>query len=224
MTRTTRGPGPSAMGPFHGPPGTTHGGDTQIFAASNYPPILPSAPSSIYGHGRSSSRTSLYGGLQSPYAAPSVAPSPMTATATGFSYSTRPQSTSSNISTQPPSPYIAHPGYLSQGLPRQSQSFTGYSYHPVEMPPNTQALYPSPIFPREQMAQTVHGEGQYHAGLQLPPIRPSQRSPVDPTMLQQTNPAQTSQHQDPSRRQGSGERDPKRPKMDIQGILGPRHD
>lgn len=95
-----------------------------------------------------------------------------------------------------------------------------------------QVMYSNPIFPRPALHGSMPGETLPPFGgpssLQLPPIRPTTLGPIDPAITQPTQPSQPT-HQAPQQlegAQGDGtqEPDPKRPKMDIQGILGPKHD
>lgn len=155
-----------------------------------------------------------------PYAAPSIAPSH--AVAQGH-FATRPpvfppiqQSTAQLPSTGP----MQHYGYSAdQGLPS--------------------AQYSNPLFPRRPIpSQMPFGpqHGNYGGNpFQLPPILPAPPgTTIDPAIAQQQRHTQPpgmlySQFPPPPRpattqaegRSESGEREAKRPKMDIQGILGP---
>jgi hypothetical protein len=90
--------------------------------------------------------------------------------------------------------------------------------------------YSNPIFPRLP-SSTLPSEPlptqQNPASFQLPPLNLSTASGVidpeiEPQRSQQAHvPSQGVQG---SRRDDTSERDAKRPKMDIQGILGPRND
>lgn len=65
------------------------------------------------------------------------------------------------------------------------------------------------------------------ASLQLPPIRtsPSTIGPIDPAIAEpqyRQGIQQSPRQEQPNKDDGTQEPDPKRPKMDIQGILGPR--
>ena len=118
---------------------------------------------------------------------------------------------------QPPSPYFTYKtcyGYMHQ--------------EQMRAPPSQQ--YSNPIFPRSQYRAPESETGMGMAGgsgVQLPPIRPApERSLIDPALAQQQRAQtqeQTSQGQSSSS-DTTRQPDPKRPKMDIQGILGPRND
>jgi hypothetical protein len=115
---------------------------------------------------------------------------------------------------QPPSPYGSGYGYV----PAQEQ---------MAMPPQT---YSNPIFPpREVRSEAQQPSLGYADSLQLPPIRPAltERNPIDTLLAQQQQPSRLPQPASKSQEGTSGtvrQPDPKRPKMDIQGILGPRND
>ena len=165
------------------------------------------------------SRHQMRPGQQYPmYAQPSIQPSPATAMGT-FIPSPR-QYGQPMMGTQPPSPYIDAPRHFG---PYQG----GYSYTSPQdqmgMPPPH--LYSSPIFPRDQLPET--GPSMMRpSSLQLPPIRPApERSPIDPALVQSGPPSQEQSPQDQGLGTGTTRRpDPKRPRMDIQGILGPKHE
>lgn len=154
-----------------------------------------------------------------PYAAPSIAPSH--AIAHGH-FATRPpvfppihQPALQLPSTGPPPSY----GYASdQGLPSSQ--------------------YSNPLFPRRSVPSQVPyatQQGNYGGNpFQLPPILPAPPgTTVDPAIAQQQRyshpPNMLYSHFPPPRpaatqpegRRESGEREAKRPKMDIKGILGP---
>lgn len=154
-----------------------------------------------------------------PYAAPSIAPSH--AIAHGH-FATRPpvfpsihQSAMQLPSTGPPQSY----GYaIDQGLPSSQ--------------------YPNPLFPRRSVpSQMPYGVQQGNYGgnpFQLPPILPAPPgTTMDPAIAQQQRYFQPSSMlhsqfplSQPATTQAegsreSGERESKRPRMDIKGILGP---
>lgn len=152
------------------------------------------------------------------YAPPSIQPSQATAMGS-FMPSAR------QYGQQPQSPYMMSSSDAPRG-PYQG----GYSYpSPQEQmgmaPPQ---LYSNPIFPRSQMPQQFDpGMGMMgHPSLQLPPIRPApKRSPIDPALVQGGTASQEQSPQDQDSGAGMGRQpDPKRPRMDIQGILGPKHE
>ena len=138
------------------------------------------------------------------YAQPSVSPSQTTAMGS-FVHPSRPFMGPSMQMAQPQSSYGSY-GYMS---PQQQMGMQ-------------QQPYSNPIFPREPLPSPQGTAMGYGSSLQLPPIRPApERSPIDPALAQQ-------QQMQPQGQLGSGgttrQPDPKRPKMDIQGILGPRND
>ena len=139
-----------------------------------------------------------------PYGAPTISPSAATAMGT-FAPSSR-----------------AYPGQMgaSQAPYMQQPYAPSYGYYPGQEIGYAEPQYANPIFPRTQLP---HPQAEASMGmpvsssLQLPPIRPApERSPIDPALAQQRPPSTTSEDM---RRP-----DPKRPRMDIQGILGPKHD
>ena len=139
-----------------------------------------------------------------PYSAPTISPSAATAMGT-FAPASR-----------------AYPGQMaiSQAPYMQPPYGSSYGYFPGQEVGYPESQYANPIFPRSQLphpqAEAAMGM-QVSSSLQLPPIRPApERSPIDPALAQQ-------------RPSSSGSRDmrrpdSKRPRMDIQGILGPKHD
>lgn len=161
------------------------------------------------------------------YAPPSIARS--TATAQGqFSSSHRPPSFPSTVQ-QPP--IIPHCGPQASG--------TMYGYAPSGHPgvPYPSSDYPNPMFPRRYVASqqyTNQTAGHYGAPpLQLPPMRPTPPGTnIDPATAQRQHHFQPQlEHygQPASSRvpvsqpvEDSDERNSKRPRMDIRGILGPR--
>ncbi len=138
------------------------------------------------------------------YAQPSISPSQ--ATAMGSFIPPRSYMGPSMPVAQPLSPYTGGYGYIS----------------PQEQMGMPQQAYSNPIFPREPLPPPQGSSMGYGSSLQLPPIRPApERSPIDPALGQQ----QQMLPQDQSGSSGTTRQpDPKRPKMDIQGILGPRND
>jgi hypothetical protein len=182
----------------------------------------PSAPS--YDTSRPQFRPGQPYGL---YAAPSVGPS--SATASGQFISAREYGQAPQMAPQPPSPYSSAIGQSSRPLAPYPQTY-GYAPPPDPMRTPTSQIYSTPLFPRSQLPPP-HDPASSSAGpssLQLPPIRPAsqQRTSIDPTLMHHEQryaapPAMQEQ------REGSGtirQPDAKRPKMDIQGILGPKHD
>ena len=161
------------------------------------------------------------------YAAPSIGPSPATAIGQ-FIPSSRGYGQGSPMPPQPPSPYMPAAGPSPRPLAPYPPSY-GYSPQESGRPPITQG-YSAPIFPRNQLPPPQSEPAASMGGpssLQLPPILPAlQRSSIDPALTQPEGP-QYSQAP-PQHLRGTSETtrqpDPKRPKMDIQGILGPKHD
>lgn len=170
---------------------------------------------------------------QSMYAQPSISPSPATALGTFVPPSRQYPPGPTPIPRHPPSPspYSSQQSESAHQRPVASYS-GGYNYPQPSQgqmgpPPPSHVPYSTPIFPRHsggpgESLPPMHGP----ASLQLPPIRPVPTGPIDPAITQE--PRQTIP-QSPRREQertadGTQEPDPKRPKMDIQGILGPRHD
>lgn len=196
------------------PPLTSPSG--RIGTASGYVPLLPTPTGQRAPYGPS-------------YAASTVAQS--SAMASGqFAGSQRPVSF-------PPS--FSHMGHIPPGT---SHAQTPYSFAGQAPPPAeyTSTEYPNPLFPRRPALppQPSHQSHGPYGGppLQLPPILPAPpRMNMDPAIAQQqqqhyfqpqyppyeqvvqSGPTQTTQP-----RRSTEERDPKRPRMDIQGILGPR--
>lgn len=161
------------------------------------------------------------------YASASISPSHATAAGTFTSPTRQYPPLGMSIPGQAPASYS----------PRQSGSamstMAGYAYpypHPGQMGPPTQMTYSNPIFPRPTGAGSYSSETLPPFGgpatLQLPPIRPAPTGPIDPAITQQSQQQtqQPPQQAEGSRDDGTQERDPKRPKMDIQGILGPKHE
>ncbi|KAK5955792.1 hypothetical protein OHC33_003433 [Knufia fluminis] len=166
----------------------------------------------------------------SPYGQPSIAQS--TATARGqFSSSQRPLSFPSTSSTN----QQAH--MAPQAVAPAQGPMYGYANTGQPGMPYPSSDYPNPLFPRRPVAPHSYSHpaaGHYGMPqLQLPPILPAPPGiNVDPAIAQQQRhfqPQHVPYGQPASSRpaasqpgRGSEERDPKRPKMDIQGILGPR--
>lgn len=160
------------------------------------------------------------------YAQASVSPSSAMATGT----MTRAYMPSS-APPQPPSPYVAAPEGPPRQFPPYSESYS-YSQPQSYLGPPSQPPYSNPLFPRSTPPQTTQS-GPLNisdpGNLQLPPIRPAaSASPLDPAIMQ-TERLQAQSLPPPIRESRSNDDsmrapDPKRPKMDIQGILGPRTD
>ncbi|KIX04403.1 uncharacterized protein Z518_05271 [Rhinocladiella mackenziei CBS 650.93] len=165
--------------------------------------------------------------FQSMYAQPSISPSSETAAGTFVPSSRQYQTGPTPLSAQSPSSYSPA---QSEASIRSITSYTGgYTYPPQgQMGPPSQLPYSNPIFPRRPTPSSLPTESlpplQSPSALQLPPIRRSPPGPIDPAIAQQ--PPQHTQESprtdQESRDDGTKEPDPKRPKMDIQGILGPR--
>lgn len=160
------------------------------------------------------------------YAAPSIGPS--SAIATGQFIPPRNYGQGQQLPPQPPSPYTQTAAGPARPIAPYPQSY-GYPTADPMRPPTTQ-IYSTPLFPRNQLPPPHPDPASSAAGapsLQLPPIRPAaQRSSIDP-MLTQPEPRYAQQPSSHDQREGSGatrQPDSKRPKMDIQGILGPKHD
>ncbi|ETN42012.1 uncharacterized protein HMPREF1541_03951 [Cyphellophora europaea CBS 101466] len=161
------------------------------------------------------------------YAAPSVGPS--SATAMGQFVPSRGYGQGPHMPPQPPSPYVQPSGPSRPIAPYPQTQAYGYGPPDSMRPPTTQ-IYSAPLFPRNQLPPPHNDPVPSGAGpssLQLPPIRPiEQRSSIDPALTQQGHAyPQHNAPRDP--REGTGttrQPDSKRPKMDIQGILGPKHD
>jgi hypothetical protein len=177
-------------------------------------PFRPLQAQPTYDTSRSQLRPGQAYGL---YAAPSIGPS--SATATGQFVPTRGYGQPQQMHPQPPSPYAPSATQSARPIAPYPQMY-GY-------PPPTTQSYSTPLFPRNQLPPPSDPASST-ASLQLPPIRPAvqQRSSLDPALAHQEQ-RYTPQAQMREQREGSGttrQPDPKRPKMDIQGILGPKHD
>ncbi|KAJ9631126.1 hypothetical protein H2204_008348 [Knufia peltigerae] len=208
-----------------GPPRPLTGPDISSFGQppgpiSRYPPLRPQDPSR---------GPPMRGSFQPMYAQPSVSFSPATAAGT-FASPTRPYSQSGpgRIQGQLPSSYASP---HSESPHQQIAPYGGYNYPPMasQHGASGQATYSNPIFPRPAMHGSMSGEPMPPFGgpssLQLPPIRPTTLGPIDPAITQAAQSThQASQHSEGAQDDGTQEPDPKRPKMDIQGILGPKHD
>lgn len=160
------------------------------------------------------------------YAAPSIGPS--SAIATGQFIPPRNYGQGQHMPPpEPPSPYAHTAGPPSRPIAPYPQTY-GYPSADPMRPPTTQ-IYSTPLFPRRSQLPPPHADpASSSAGpssLQLPPIRPAVQR-IDPVLTQQ-EPRYSQQPTSRDEREGSGttrQPDPKRPKMDIQGILGPKHD
>ena len=162
------------------------------------------------------------------YATPSVSPSHATAVGT-FVPSPQPYPMGpGSIPSQSPTSY-GHSPPDSSLRPISSYS-NPYNFPPLQGPMGPPP-YSNPIFPRTTTSSSMSSEPlpslEGSASLQLPPIRtsPSNISPIDPAISEpQYRPAvhQSPRREQPNRDDGTQEPEPKRPKMDIQGILGPR--
>jgi hypothetical protein len=108
--------------------------------------------------------------------------------------------------------------------------YGGFAQFQGQMGPPPQFPYGNPTFPRPTASQAAPSEAlpplQTQTALQLPPIRPAAfGAPIDPALAAQEY---RQSEQPPSgsdqvgKDDGTQEPDSKRPKMDIQGILGPR--
>ena len=128
------------------------------------------------------------------------------------------------LAPQPPSPYASRAETMTQ-----TPAYASYNYPPlgqIGAPTN----YTNPIFPRLPSSTLPYEQLprlQTSSAVQLPPINlPAPSGLIDPAIVQQpTLSTQPSPRGDQERRDnGTQEPDPKRPKMDVQGILGPRND
>lgn len=183
--------------------------------SSGLVPILPTPTPSRMPYGAT------------PYGRPSVGPS--LATAQGqFSASQRPFSFPSG---QPQPRMIA-------SAQQPNLSSYGYGSNPQLSSSYPPAEYPTPLFPRRDAPPQTAAESMSYYGpptYQLPPILPAPPSTnLDPAMAQHRQRQYQSQDinyaQQPfatgyapsQSSRASDERDPKRPKMDMRNILGPR--
>ncbi|EXJ84638.1 hypothetical protein A1O3_05308 [Capronia epimyces CBS 606.96] len=178
------------------------------------------------------SRASLRGPpFQSIYAQPSISPSPATALGTFIPPSRQYPPGPASMPGQPPSPYS--PRHSESALRSVASYAGGYNSYPPpqgQMGPLSHVTYSNPIFPRHPGEPLAPMQGS--TSLQLPPIRPPPAGPIDPAITHPPPPLPPPHQpvQQPPRREqdgrgdGTQEPDPKRPKWDIQGILGPRHE
>lgn len=153
------------------------------------------------------------------YGTPTISPNPTTAIGQFIPSSQGYPTGQGMVTTQSPSAYMHQAGPYGGGY-----SYFAPSQQEMGYPPSQQ--YANPIFPRSQLPPPQPEVTMGMAGpssLQLPPIRPApERTSIDPALAQQ-HPSGTSPQA--ARTIGSTRQpDPKRPKMDIQGILGPRND
>lgn len=154
------------------------------------------------------------------YGAPTISPSQASAIGTFIPSSQGYGSGHGMGMSQSPSAYMHHAA---------SYPTAGYSFYQPSQPDmgyGASQHYANPIFPRSQLPHPQPEVTMGMAGpssLQLPPIRPAaERTSIDPALAQQ-HPSGASP-QDPRMLGSTRQPDPKRPKMDIQGILGPRND
>jgi hypothetical protein len=201
--------------------------------------IRPTQPRGLQDYGGSILRPSP--SPHSLYATPNISQSPVTAVGTIIPPGRRYTLDVSSASTQPSTAYAIPPTYSPHGAeqlgPSVPQYASGYPYpqQGLMMPPS-QPHYPYPIFPRGPTHSGMPGDAPLSmygtASLQLPPIRPAPQRSFEPAMAQQQRQAQQLQHQQQRQVQESSQRsddgtrlpDPKRPRMDIKGILHPRND
>ena len=177
------------------------------------------------------------------YAPPTVSPSGALAIGTMISQPRPFSSGSSAPSSQPPSPYLLTPSagmspMVSEPVPRSIPPYVGgFPYPSPQQPvaPQRQHGYAYAGFPRPsvQMGPPLeppsrsYGPQAGPSDLQLPPILPAPPgTPLDPAIAQQQRQIQhhPREGQQPSGTGTTRQPDSKRPKMDIKGILGPRHD
>ncbi|KIY01753.1 uncharacterized protein Z520_01891 [Fonsecaea multimorphosa CBS 102226] len=198
-------------------------GDPPVYAATaGYAPLRPYAgPTSRLGQAPRSAFTL--------HAAPSISPSLAMAEGTFIPSSSRQyhgglapmpgQAPSSYNTSQPESTF-------------RPMSYGGSYNYPAQQGQLGPAYYtPNPIFsrPPSSLSSEQLPPLSTSSSLQLPPILPAPPAPpapIDPAIVQQ-HPQQTlpsPRGQQGSRNEGTQEPDAKRPKMDIQGILGPRNE
>ena len=106
--------------------------------------------------------------------------------------------------------------------PRQSDalaSFQGPSG--LQLPPIRPAPPGGPVDPAIAQRQRQHGQQQQQQQQQQPPQQPQQSQQSQQSQQPQQQPQQQARENQGSGNDGSREPEPKRPKMDIQGILGP---
>ncbi|OAP64876.1 hypothetical protein AYL99_00848 [Fonsecaea erecta] len=220
---STRRPFEAALTPLPGRLGEPQRrfGDPPMYPpTAGYPPLRPyAAPTSRLGQPRSSVLT-----LHAP---PSISPSLAMAEGTFV-----PPSSRQYHGGLAPMPGQASPSYnpaQPESTFRSMSYGAGYNYpsQPGQVgPPGYYA--PSPIFPRppSSLSSEQLPPLSTSSSLQLPPILPALSGPIDPAIVQQLPPQTlpSPRGQQGSRGEGTQEPDPKRPKMDIQGILGPRNE
>ncbi|KIW97817.1 uncharacterized protein Z519_01401 [Cladophialophora bantiana CBS 173.52] len=195
--------------------------DQSIFPpAAAYHPIRPLGTTNFRPGRAASSIFTLH-------APPSISPSLATAEGTFVPSSSRQYPAGiAPMPGQAPSPY--NPSHPESAFPSMTYA-GGYNYPSQQGQVGTSGYYTSnPIFPPRPSPLPADQLPplQMSSSLQLPPILPAPSAPIDPAIVQQL-PQQTqpSARGEPgSRNDGTQEPDPKRPKMDIQGILGPRND
>lgn len=187
--------------------------------STTYPPIRPLQTS--YGRGPP---------FPAMYAQPSVSPSHATAVGT-FVPSSQSYSVvgPGSISAQSPASYN-NSSPESSMRPMTTYS-SPYSFPPFQSHMGPPTSYSNPIFPRTLTTSSMPGESlstlEGPAGLQLPPIRTSPLGvgPIDPAISEppyRQGVQRSPREEQPNRDEGTREPDPKRPRMDIRGILGPR--
>ncbi|OAL40427.1 hypothetical protein AYO20_00163 [Fonsecaea nubica] len=196
-------------------------GDPSMYAAApGYPPLRPyTATTPRLGQPRSPAFT-LHGPASiSPSLAMAEGPFvPASSRQYHGSMAPMPGQVSSSYSPSQPESAFRTLGYASSyNYPSQQQQVGHHGYYPS-----------NPIFPRpsSSLSSEQLPPMSTSSGLQLPPILPAPQGPIDPAIVQQF-PQQTLPNprgQQGSRNEGTQGPDPKRPKMDIQGILGPRNE
>ncbi|KAI1610774.1 hypothetical protein EDD36DRAFT_303409 [Exophiala viscosa] len=227
---SARRPFESALSPMGGPLGDplrrSQGSDPSSFAQSSGYQQRPYRPLQAYDQSRVQMRGPAF---QSMYAQPSISSSPATAQGTFTSSRQYPTPGPTPIPGQAPS---YGPPQSESALRSIASSYSGmYNYPPPQGPmrPPPQMSYSNPIFPRPPGPPPMQSETLPPLGgpssLQLPPIRPAATGPIDPAITQQPQQIEQGRHRSQgSSNDGTQEPDSKRPKMDIQGILGPKHE
>ena len=175
-----------------------------------------------------------------PYQPMMVAPPVMTSAhaSAGFSVPQgRPFSSGSSVMssqpTSPESPYLTSPatgimrsGMMQEIAPRSVPHYVS-SYPQASTSRSHSSPYAAPSYDQQQ-SRPLLPPFAATPDLQLPPIQPAPRAAYDPVMAQQQR-----QYQQPSPAQYGGpshaigttrQPDTKRPKMDIEKMLGPRND
>lgn len=145
-----------------------------------------------------------------------------------------PQSVGSFLSQMTAYGSTARPGQDSQPAQPAWTTYTNPPPPPPPPPSSTQAPYHYSLFPRATgISPTINmagPEGGYHASsLRLPPILPAPAGPYSeiaavPQPLSRLQPAAPATSGPPGPESASRQRDHKRPRMDIKGILAPRND